>query len=127
MEFWLAKSTDCRKRVSVRLPKWPDLLQMKIKMFLNAPLSICHIFDLERSKFKVKDAKMPKSFFGRNFAAITSSKTAVFQFRGGYACCASHCRVSCSKLFSLAQCRAYYSHEWRRLQLAGGHSYIIFI
>jgi len=46
---------------------------------------------------------MPKSFFGANSAAYSrfiSSRTtdrtvSIPQFRGGYACCPSHCTFSC--------------------------------
>jgi len=51
--------------------KWSDLLQ-KSKYSTGSPLLRRYIFDFEKSKVKIKDAKvakMPKWFFGRNSPA----------------------------------------------------------
>jgi len=62
---------------------------------------------------KVKDAKMPKSFFNGNFAADWSDllqlQTTMVQFRGGYNCCASHC----SFLFVFATLFVAVQHYWK--------------
>ena len=71
---------------SVRPSKWSVLPRIKIKMFLGGPAIVPLHFYLERSKGKVKDAQMPKSFFGRNICRMLSDllqlQTTIVQFRG---------------------------------------------
>jgi len=96
-------------------PKWSDLLQIEIKMFLNGP-SITPLHDMLKVETatvlvreNAKNSKIELTLVhcgtgNRENKKIWSAdllqvQTTVFQFWGGYARCALHSRFSCFLCF----------------------------
>jgi len=90
-----------------------DLLEVKTKMFVDGPSVARHIFEVERSVLKIKDA----NYANTHFLALTSLQTVEFRPKransgagrvAGQACYVSRCTFSCFQFCSRDRLHASY-------------------